>query len=176
MIRALASLFMLSLLPSLGNAGIVPGPTNNPANGHSYYLLSDQSWDDAEAEALTLGGHLVTVNDAAENQWLVDTFGPSGTGFLGIGYNDAAAVEGTFAWSSGQTPAYTNWAAGEPSNSGSGEDHVVLLTRLLPNIGQWNDGRGTAFGVAEVVIAAVPEPSSALLFLKLHFRISQISS
>ena len=53
---------------------IIAGPIVNPANGHSYYFLSQNTWTGAEAEAVTLGGHLVTINNAAENQWVDDTF------------------------------------------------------------------------------------------------------
>ncbi len=59
----------------------VPRPEDwqhNPANGHEY-LWSGQdgrSWAEAEAAAVSLGGHLVTVNDEAEMDWLVaDTRG-----------------------------------------------------------------------------------------------------
>src|SRR5262245_38513612 len=82
-------------------------------NGHTYYLLSTSSWTDAEAAAIGLGGHLVTINDAAENNFLVNQWasGPNERS-LWIGFNDAA-VEGTFVWSSGQPVTYTNWNGGE---------------------------------------------------------------
>src|SRR5262249_37627601 len=44
-------------------------------NGH-YYTLTNQSesWDAAEAEAVALGGHLVAINDQAEQDFLVRSF------------------------------------------------------------------------------------------------------
>ena len=45
-------------------AAVLAGPLANAANGHVYYLLSTNSWTLAEAEAVNLGGHLVTINDA----------------------------------------------------------------------------------------------------------------
>lgn len=39
--------------------------------GHSYLLTDNAgSSPQAEAQAQTLGGHLTTINDAAENDWL----------------------------------------------------------------------------------------------------------
>ena len=46
----------------------------NPANNHTYYLLSASSWTDAAEVARGLDGFLVTVNDAEENQWMFDTY------------------------------------------------------------------------------------------------------
>lgn len=45
----------------------------NPANGHQYALTAHASWEMCEAEAVAAGGHLVTVNDQAETDWLIDT-------------------------------------------------------------------------------------------------------
>src|SRR5213594_729280 len=49
-------------------AGILAGPIVNPLNGHSYYLLSQNTWSNAEAEAVALGGHLATIRNAAEDR------------------------------------------------------------------------------------------------------------
>ena len=44
-------------------------------NGHFYTLTNDWgSWSEAETEAASLGGHLVTINDDGENTWLMNTF------------------------------------------------------------------------------------------------------
>ena len=47
----------------------------NPANNHSYKRIRCESWDDAQAKAVAEGAHLVSINDAAEQQWLVSIFG-----------------------------------------------------------------------------------------------------
>ena len=39
-------------------------------------MTSHGTWDQAEAEAVAQGGHLVTINDIAEHQWLLDTSNP----------------------------------------------------------------------------------------------------
>ncbi len=97
-------------ISSNANASIITGPIVNPANGHSYFLLNENNWTNSEAEALTLGGHMATINDAAENDWVFDTFSFFGDidRDLWIGFSDAI-TEGVFLWSSGEPVTYTNW-------------------------------------------------------------------
>ena len=68
-------------------------------NGNQYLLTSPNlTWSQAQAEAESLGGNLVTINDASEETWLKNNFGDT-EGFW-IGINDAAS-EGNFEWASG---------------------------------------------------------------------------
>ena len=53
---------------------VVLQTATNPANNHTYHLLSASSWSDAASVARSLDGFLVTINDADEDQWLFDTF------------------------------------------------------------------------------------------------------
>jgi hypothetical protein len=145
---------------SLSKAAVVTGPIVNPGNGNSYYLLAGTDWSASEAEAVGLGGHLATVNDATENNWIQATFSNYGSVSrdLWIGLNDLA-TEGVFQWVSGDPYSYSNWAPSEPNNFNGLED----ATLLVPT-GQWNDFDATAtdrgFGVVEV---RVPEPSTLVL-------------
>ena len=117
----------------------------NPANGNTYHLLDESTWTAAEAEAVVLGGNLVTINDAAENLWVFNSFGNFGAQSrdLWIGLNDFA-VEGTYVWSSGQLSSYINWAPGQPDNNGGttgvGEDYCHIYgyqSQWGPEL--WND-------------------------------------
>ena len=137
-------------------AAIIGDPVSY--NGHTYYLLDGKPWVNQEAEAVTLGGHLVTINDVAENTWLWDTFGIDGTGLF-FGFNDVA-IEDTFVWSSGEPVTFTNWRFGEPNNVDGNEDFGELGSDY-----KWNDVSPlhTWRAVAEVVPNAVPEPSTFLL-------------
>ena len=56
-----------------------------PYNGKEYALTkSHTTWLDAEAEAVSLGSHLVTIDDMSENSWLSTTFeGVYSTGYEG---------------------------------------------------------------------------------------------
>jgi hypothetical protein len=161
--------------PSCAFGGIIGGPIVYPANGHTYYLLTEASWTVSEAEAISLGGHLTTINDEDENTWLATEFPTHFPGaplaWVGwIGFNDVD-LEGTFIWASGEPVTYTHWSSGEPNDYGSnlggpGEDYVILY-----RFGEyrWNDtdnaplNQGRTLGIVEIDAQAVPEPSSALL-------------
>jgi hypothetical protein len=54
-------------------------PVFNPANHHWYFLTEPGTWPEAEAQAVAAGGHLVTINDAAENAWVTAMFHPVNT-------------------------------------------------------------------------------------------------
>lgn len=134
-------------------AGIRGGPITNSANGHIYYLLTTNSWINAEAEAVQLGGHLVTINDQAENNFVLTNFSNFGgvSRILWIGLNDRQ-VEGTFTWVSGEESAYRRWRAGEPNNFGGSEFNVEFHPQGAADAGLWNDRAADMLnGVVEVV-------------------------
>lgn len=109
-INTLAALCTVCLWAATTNAAIVSGPIVNPLNGHRYYLLTPNTWTASQAEAVQMGGHLVTINDSDENQWVFDTFSRTGQYGLWIGLNDGAN-EGSFVWSNGETVQFTDWAS-----------------------------------------------------------------
>jgi hypothetical protein len=129
----------------------VPRPEgwqHNPATGHDYLFVEDgMSWADAEAYAVSLGGHLVTVNDAAENDWLIATLGTE----YYIGMNDRA-IEGTWVWASGEPVTFTGWFDGEP-NDYQGQDAAVIWNK--PPVG-WDD---VSDSWNQFVVEVVPIPT-----------------
>jgi len=167
--RALALLAGLTL--ALAGLAAWPGAATaldvgqwhrNPATGHYYQQIGWLSWADAEAYAVSVGGHLVTVNDKAEQDWLSATFTMPN---IYIGFNDRA-VEGTWVWSSGEPVTYTNWTPGEPNNCTTcgppdghgplpqGEDVAVMNWTDPWGVVGWNDlgDNGTGSAVVEVVL------------------------
>ena len=82
--------------------------------GGHFYVLTESvvTWTDAEAQAAARGGHLVTLNDQAEQGWVQQTFGRFGS--IWIGLSDQAVTD-TWEWSSGKPVTYTNWAPGWPN-------------------------------------------------------------
>ena len=163
------------LLVSLHASAVSPisSPLVNPSNNHTYYLLSSASWTDSEAFAQTMGGHLVAINDAAENSWVFSTFfslTPAPAPSLWIGLTDQSS-EGTFFWANGEPVTFTSWYFGEPNNTPNidptGEDFVSMRGPQNPLPSTWNDlpnaggGEvGSVFGVVEVV----PEPQALQIF------------
>ncbi|WP_051347652.1 lectin-like protein, partial [Dolichospermum circinale] len=126
-------------------------------NGSTYFLTDFfGTWEDAQAQALSLGGNLVTINTAAEQNWLVSTFG--GTEELWIGYTDKI-TEGQFKWASNETSAYANWFTGQPDNGGpQGEDYVVMN---FGSPGKWNDYPNNLKplrGIIEIKLPVTPTP------------------
>lgn len=132
-------------------------------NGSEYKRTSTSlTWAMAEAEALGLGGHLVAVNDQAEQNFLATNF-PTFRSWIGL--NDAT-TEGVFVWSNGDPFLFSNWAPGEPNNQGN-EDFVIME----PGAGyRWNDGNGADrfLGIIERPLprqnVPVPGPESLPLF------------
>lgn len=133
----------------------------SPVNGNTYHLIMEDSWQNSQAEAVTLGGNLATIRSSAEQDWVFDTFSSASRQFLWIGLNDAES-EGSFVWASGESSTYTNWIINEPNNQ-FGNEHYAHMWHGFD--GQWNDANEThnAFGVVEV--SAVPEPSGLLPLL-----------
>jgi hypothetical protein len=123
----------------------------------STYALSDPgTWFQAEAQANSLGGHLVAINSAAEEQLLLQLFG--GTEPFWIGLTDQQ-VEGVFMWTNGDPVTYTNWAPGEPNNEND-EDYVN--TNDFRGPGLWNDGDADTRNFRGIM-EFVPEPGSGAL-------------
>jgi VCBS repeat-containing protein len=107
---------------------------------HKYYMSYDnRSWTEARDIASDLGGYLVVIDDATENQWIRDKMSNAGYNWASvwIGYNDAVN-EGIFEWVNGSDSTYQNWSGGEPNNSG-GEDYAELMSN-----GKWNDNQNEA--------------------------------
>jgi len=132
-----------------------PGGIRNPANGH-YYLVTSatDTWPAQEAYAISIGGHLATVRNAAENDWIIaniPTLFPGSAIYLGL--NDIT-FEGYWRWPSGLQVSYTNWATGQPSDSSGGEDWVeIYLQNSGPYLaGTWNDTNLPRVGLVEVVL------------------------
>lgn len=123
--------------------------------GHIYLLSQPSFWETAQAEAESLGGNLVTINDADEEAWILDTFGNDRIFWIGFTDRDE---EGNWQWIDGSDVTYENWAPGEPNDLTNdhiplGEDYAVL-DDTIPG---WNDISNTFRewpGIIEIPLSA----------------------
>jgi len=108
-------------------------PFRRIETGSWYFLSPGSSWSPEEQFAVQNGGHLATINDAAENSWLAARVG-SGPYWIGL-YNepDSHPVTG-WKWASGLESSYRNWGPGEPNGVTL---PGTLLATWFRNTGLW---------------------------------------
>ena len=113
-------------------------------NGHWYVVAPHgvaHSWEAAAAWAVSLGGHLATLTDQGENEFVRQLYAEIGdTGSCDSCNSGSAALlggvldlNGQWSWVTGEDWSFEDWYSGEPT--GGTED--VLYLRCP---GQWNDG------------------------------------
>jgi len=122
----------LTVTFDVGSGDVLFGPVVNPANGHLYVLLGPSPWVDAQADARTLGGDLVTIDDAAEATWVanfIQAGGNLGQTWIGLFRTPTTS----WGWVSGVPTNFTNWAPGEPNNVLDNE----LCTAMYPVAHPW---------------------------------------
>jgi hypothetical protein len=144
---ALAVLMLLTTLHRPAAATVAAGPILNPINNHLYVLLGPSSATAAETEAAQLGGHLVTINDAAENQFVLDNFGSSRR-MLWTGMSDPTGTL-HFKWN-GEPSSFLNWGPAQPGSS-SGPRYIAMASAGMAPFaypGKWYAyaNLSTAFG------------------------------
>ena len=142
------------------------GWKRNPINGHYYkYTHWPTSWDNSERLAQRLGGHLVTIRSAEEDQWVTSRFHMHRNCW--IGYTDWGH-EGQWSWISGYRGGYERWNSFEPNGS-IGENYAAMLWG--PEEG-WNDAGGTTRFIG---LIEVPEPPDTVIEDILEDRCVQLA-
>ena len=109
--------------------------TEGEFNGHRYkYFKNQMSSEVAQKVCQKMGGHLVTVNSKAENDYLVNlTKGYTGTAWIGSYYANEK-----WYWVKDEPFSYSNWKTGEPNNT-NGNEYRVNMYVGGEYAGQWND-------------------------------------
>jgi Lectin C-type domain len=123
--------------------------------GHTYVVLSPGNYFQSYDAAVAAGGLLVTVNDAAEQEWIEDTVEVSE---FWIGLNDYT-VERDFRWNDGTPFSYQNWNGGEPNNGHPWPEDEDCVVMMLWAGGKWNDWKcfnNPRYGLAEINTTPVP--------------------
>lgn len=135
-------------------------------NNHMYYLFdSSVTWDTAEAHAQSMGGHLVTINDAQENAAIFELINRNRLScyLIGLRQDDN---EGSWSWADGSSSTYRNWNVGEPSDSVGNENYAAIYSSSSPryNGPGWCDeaGNGTCeFGHVGFIVELPTIPTPA---------------
>ncbi len=121
--RIIISFLIISFL--LGITSPFRGTAQNEStifNGHEYELITHYiTWAEAKEDCEDRGGHLVTISNFEENEF-VSSF----AAVIWIGFTEEVN-EGSWQWITGETITYTNWAPGEPNNYGGiDEDYAEM--------------------------------------------------
>lgn len=170
-------------------------------NGHWYQLVEEDVEDagsfavvNESANAMShlgVSGHLVTIANQAEQDFIYDSFKDGGTPgltyrpWIGLTDNEAYGGEESHVWTNSGAPywvwvtgepvTYVNWlttdsgwSVNEPNDIGGNEDVVEMVLRYpRAEPGGWNDVEGTSAGLFLrhyiVEYDTVPEPSSLVL-------------
>ena len=168
---------VLPILPT--NIPVLWGPVQYTNNNHYYCLFQTNTWTASEAWAVACGGHLTTINDAAEDAWIGNQFSLVGGVYrdMWIGLwdtnNDTSKTttihSAYFSWVNGEAAAYRNWRSGEPNNGGSAAPDAreyyayKFAAGYAPYSsvsGVWNDFTNNIFDTGALYIAGVAELNS----------------
>jgi hypothetical protein len=148
-------------------------------NGHTYSLLQSASWLDSESEAQAMGGHLVVINNSAENRFVLDTFRgavleaapESGKVNLWIGLSDQN-LDGDLETCDNSIVSFQNFFTDQPQQNYSDEIYMGIRVRGENDdtrVGKWIDIVSNSrlgdlsYGVVE--ITPVPEPAACVMAL-----------
>jgi len=103
--------------------------------GHRYKVFREAGldWMTAKSRCAAMGGHLVTISDEQENQFMIalatKTLGDINNTGIWLGATDERN-EGQWEWIDGTSFKYTSWGNGQP-NGKEKENHLVLLLYFL---------------------------------------------
>jgi hypothetical protein len=164
----LTALFSFALA-GMADAQILSNPIFDPYSDANLYIVAEGNWSQAESEAQSLGGNLITIQSQAENTFVVNNVlqdftssgGPNLSNLpLWIGMYDPTGAQnydgpggpGTqhaadFVWVNGSTSTYRNWntGTGEPNNAGGIEYWTAINWQFSAGSGNGNYGPAGAW-------------------------------
>ena len=121
-------------------------------NGHYYKVVNEAMyWSQAKAECEAQDGHLVTITDSAEQEFVFSLADREGQMYhYWLGATDEAH-EGDWRWVTGEAWSYNNWCTGQPNNTAyvdkeHGQDYLEMQmthgdqeTETYSEYGTWTD-------------------------------------
>ncbi len=150
------------------SAQVVHWSAASGGNGHWYeavYVPAGIDWASADVAARVAGGHLASVSDAAENDfvfglvddprfWFPDRYNSNiGPWLGGVQPSGSPEPAGGWEWVTGEPFTWTSWAAGEPNNLGGNEDRLHFFYNPAPTrMPHWNDLPGFVATIVGYVV------------------------
>ena len=117
---------------------------------HTYQIIDKKmSWEEAKKYCESLGGYLVTITSAEEQEFITSFVKEKGftKNRFWIGATDKEN-EGTWKWVTGEKFIYTNWSDYQPDNNDSGpQNYIVYLAynrSYKENAEKWDDIKNDA--------------------------------
>lgn len=108
---------------TLNGGACAPKITKSLYDNHEYLFVDKEfTWDTANAVCQGQGFGLIKVDDASENSYMTSFLVSPLRAWMGL--SDQAA-EGTWTWSDGSLPGYSNWIQGQPVNDLGSEDCAI---------------------------------------------------
>ncbi len=128
-------------------------------NGHTYQIFENMnlSWNNAKAYCTALGGHLVTITDRNEQDFInaIINNNPKPNLWIGAERN----LDGSYSWVNGEDFLYNNWIDGEELNYSTDSDIAVVVqtydTDENSPCGTWADiskdgGASSGYSIQEI--------------------------
>lgn len=111
-------------------------------NGHYYSVFNDNvTWEEAKTFCEKMGGHLVTISDSEENEFVKSLISTQEKGMYWIGLT---SKNGSWEWVNGESYNYKNWAPNQPSGGNEYYGEIYSRTFNDASAGNWNDLNGTS--------------------------------
>ena len=114
----------------------------NPDNRHAYKMIRCETREAAQEQAAAQGAHLLTINDKAEQEWLLEVFGKRENYWIGL---INGSEEGKQEWDNGEPVTYTNWLSPQDAakitksaQDGDANPNYIVLVGVT---GKWQVAR-----------------------------------
>lgn len=145
-----------------GNGFILEIDPQTPAvikeyNNHVYYRFdTSMNWKEAKAYCEILGGHLVTISDQKENDFVADLVNDGEKNLYWIGLEDIDKDK-KFKWITAESFDYDNWADKQPDCYLNGE----FYGEIYKDSGKWNDN-ANYFGSEEGFVCEIEKSVTSI--------------
>jgi hypothetical protein len=122
-------------------------------NGHTYFRTPNKvSWQQADTLARSIGGYLVTVNNAAEDSFINVNTPDTMRAWIGLTDRD---TEGVFKWVNGETTTatYRDFCGGQPDNWLGSQNYVMIHSDVAHGARCWDDAHSPVVPVLNISTA-----------------------